>query len=71
MLGFRFNNVPGLQACNFITKILQLIPLKSAKFLRAPVLKNIWKQLLQAVLKVLLSLKSFGSGMKVVNVGPG
>ena len=43
-----FNNVAGLQACNFIKKILQhwSFPMKFAKFLRTPILKNICKRLL-------------------------
>ena len=43
-----FNNVAGLQACNFIKKILQhwCFPIKFAKFLRTPILKNISERLL-------------------------
>ena len=43
-----FNNVAGLQACNFIKKILQhrCFPMKFAKFLRTPILKNIFERLL-------------------------
>ena len=43
-----FNNVEGLQACNFIKKIFQhwCFPMKFAKFLRTPILKNICERLL-------------------------
>ena len=43
-----FNNVGGLQACNFIKKILQhwCFPMKIAKFLRIPILRNISERLL-------------------------
>ena len=43
-----FNNFAGLQAWNFIKKILQhwCFPMKFAKFLRTPILKNIWEKLL-------------------------
>ena len=48
MLQSLFNNVAGLQACNFIKKILQhrCFPMKFAKFLRTPILKNIFERLL-------------------------
>ena len=38
-----FNKVAGLSACNFIKKKRQprCFPVKSAKFLRAPILKNV------------------------------
>ena len=38
-----FNKIPCLQACNFIKKRLQhsCFPVKFAKFLRTPILKNI------------------------------
>ena len=47
MLESLFNNVAGLQACNFIKKILQnrCFPMKFAKFLRTPILKNICERL--------------------------
>ena len=40
-----FNKVAGLKACNFINKRLQhrCFPVINAKFLRAPILKGIWK----------------------------
>ena len=43
-----FNKVAGLQSCNFIKNRLQhrCFPVKFAKFLRTPILKNICKQLL-------------------------
>ena len=42
-----FNEVAGLQACNFIKKKLQhrCFPVNIAKFLRIPILRNSWKQL--------------------------
>ena len=45
---FFLSNVEGLQACNFIKKILQhwCFPMKFAKFLRTPILKNICERLL-------------------------
>ena len=44
----------GLEACNFIKKRLQLrcFPLNFAKFLRTPILKNIYERLLLRVLKL-------------------
>ena len=43
-----FNKVAGLQACHFIKKRLQLksFQMKFTKFLRAPILKNIYDWLL-------------------------
>ena len=43
-----FNGVPGLKACDFIEKRLQhrCFPVKFAKYLRRPILKNICKRLL-------------------------
>ena len=48
MLESLFNSVGGLQVCNFTKKILQHLcfPMKFAKFLRTPVLKNICERLL-------------------------
>ena len=48
MLESLFNNVAGLQACNFIKKILQhwCFPMKFAKFLITPILKDISERLL-------------------------
>ena len=42
-----FNNVAGLQACNFIEKMLQhwCFPMKFVKFLVTPILKNIRERL--------------------------
>ena len=42
------NKAAGVQACNFIKKRLQhgCFPVKFAKFLRAPILKNIYERLL-------------------------
>ena len=42
-----FNNISGLQSCNFIKKRLQhrCFPIKFAKFLRTPILKNICERL--------------------------
>ena len=42
------NKAAGLQACNFIKKRLQhrYFPVKFAKLLRTPILKNICKRLL-------------------------
>ena len=42
------NKVAGIQVCNFIKKRLQhrYFPVKFAKFLRTPILKNIWERLL-------------------------
>ena len=47
MLESVFNKVAGLWACNFITKKLQhrCFPVKFAKFLRKPMLKNICERL--------------------------
>ena len=44
-----FNKVPGLQACNFIKKRLQsrCFLEKFAKYLRAPILRNICERLFQ------------------------
>ena len=43
-----FNKVAGLKTCSFIKKRLQrkCFPLKFAKFLRAPIVKNICERLL-------------------------
>ena len=43
-----FNEVSGLQAWSFIKKRLQhrCVPVNIAKFLRTPILKNIWERLL-------------------------
>ena len=43
-----FNKVAGLRACNFVKKKFQhrYFPVKFAKFLRTPILNNIWGQLL-------------------------
>ena len=43
-----FNNVAGVQTCGFIKKTLLhwCLPMKFAKFLRAPILKNICERLL-------------------------
>ena len=43
-----FNKVAGLQACNFIKKILQYryFPVKFAKLFKTPILKNICELLL-------------------------
>ena len=43
-----FNNVAGLEPCNFIKKILRhwCFPVKVAKFLRTAILNNICKRLL-------------------------
>ena len=52
MLESLFNNIAGLQACNFIKKILQhwSFPMKFfAKFLRTSILKNICERLLLLV----------------------
>ena len=42
------NKVTGLEACNFIKKGLKhrCFPVNTAKFLRTPILKNIWELLL-------------------------
>ena len=56
MLKSLFNRVVVLQACNFIKKRLQpkcFLAEIFAKFLRTPILKNIWERLL---LKPVLSL---------------
>ena len=47
-----FNNVTGLQVCNFIKKILQhwYFRMKFAKLLRTPILKNICERTLSFVL---------------------
>ena len=47
-----FNKVVGREACNFIKKRLQhrCFPMNIAKFLRTPILKNIYKRLLLFVL---------------------
>ena len=47
VLGSLFNNAAGLQAWDFIKKILQhwCFPTKFAKFLRTPILKNICERL--------------------------
>ena len=39
-----FNKVTGLQTCNFIRKTLQhrCFPVNITKFLRAPILQNVW-----------------------------
>ena len=44
-----FNENAGLQSCNFIKKRLRhrCFPVNYAKFLRAPVLKNISERLLE------------------------
>ena len=57
-----FNNVAGLQACNFIEKILQhwCFPMKFVKFLITPILKNIWERLF---------LGAWGEGEVVFAVG--
>ena len=41
-----FNRVAGLKACSFIKKLLKCrcFPVNIAKFLRTPILKNIWKR---------------------------
>ena len=46
-----FNKVPSLHVCNFLKKRLQhkCFPVTIAKFLGAPILKNIWEQLLLAL----------------------
>ena len=46
-----FNNIAGLQACDFIKKILQhrCFPMKFVKFLRTPILKNICERTLSFV----------------------
>ena len=43
-----FSKVAGLKACNFITKKVQhrCFPVRFAKFLRIPILKNICERLL-------------------------
>ena len=48
MLESLFNRVAGLQGFNFIKKRLQprRFPVKFEKFLRAPIMKNIWERLL-------------------------
>ena len=48
MLQSLFNKVAGLQACNFIKKKLQnkCFAVKFAKFLRAPIFRNIYERLL-------------------------
>ena len=48
MLESLFNKVAGLQTCNFIKERLQrrCFPVKFVKFLRTPILKNIWERLL-------------------------
>ena len=47
MLESRFNNAVGLLACDFIKKRLRhrCFPVKFAKFLRTPILKNICERL--------------------------
>ena len=47
-VGVFFNKVVGVKACNFIKKALQhrCFPVKFAKFLRTPILKNICERLL-------------------------
>ena len=53
------NKVAGLQDWNFIKKRLQhkCFPVKFAKFLRAPILKNIHKWLLLSILRPKFILK--------------
>ena len=48
MLESLFNKVTGVKACNFIKKRLQhrCFPVKFAKFLRTPILKNFCERLL-------------------------
>ena len=50
------NKVAGLQAYNFIKETLQhtCFPVKFAKFLRKPILKNIYERLLVSLSNVLL-----------------
>ena len=50
MLESLFNKVARFQISNFIKKKLQhkCFPLNFAKFLRMPILKNIWERLLLA-----------------------
>ena len=49
-----FNKAAGLQVCNFIKKRLQqrCFPVIIAKFLRTPILKNIWEGLLLFIQKI-------------------
>ena len=53
-----FNKVGGLQACNFIKKRLQhsCFPVKIAKFLKTPILKNIYKWVLLSFRKTFKKL---------------
>ena len=46
MLESPFNKIAGLQACNFIKNRLQYrcFPVNFVKFLRTPILKNIWER---------------------------
>ena len=47
MLQSLFNKVAGLKDCNFVKKTpTQCFPVNITKFLRTPILKNIWKWLL-------------------------
>ena len=62
-----FNKVAGLQACNFIKKRLQhsCFPVKFAKLLRTPNLKNICERLLlcrPAILAFHLDIKGKSVG---------
>ena len=41
-----FHEVPGPKACNFIKKRLQHMCFPADKFLRTPILKNVWVRLL-------------------------
>ena len=49
-----FNNAADLQVCDFIKKRLQqrCFPVIIAKFLRTPILKNIWEGLLLFIQKI-------------------
>ena len=51
MLETLFNKATGLQACNFMKKRLEYrcFPVNIAKFLRAPILKNICERLLLSI----------------------
>ena len=57
MLKSIFINIVDLKGCNFIKKRLQhrWFPVKFAKFLAAPILKNICEKLLQANAPFLIS----------------
>ena len=60
MLKSIFINIVDLRACNFIKKRLQhrWFPVKFAKFLTAPILKNICEKLHQANAPFLYSLRT-------------